>query len=73
MELADRMIATNRRMAAVLREKGYEVTYSEFAAGHDWSHWRVSLAQALTTLLPPSSGESEGSRATAPPPRRAGR
>lgn len=53
MELEDRMVGTNRRMAAVLREKGYALTYSEFAAGHDWSHWRVSLAQALTLMLPP--------------------
>ncbi len=52
LEPGDRMLGTNRRMAAVLREKGYELTYSEFAAGHDWSHWRVSLAQALAVLLP---------------------
>ena len=54
MELMDRMIAPNRRMAAVLRAKGYDSTYNEFAAAHDWAHWRVSLAQALTTMLPPT-------------------
>ena len=53
MEPEDRMLGPNRRMADVLREKGYDPIYNEFAAAHDWAHWRVSLAQALTTMLPP--------------------
>jgi enterochelin esterase family protein len=52
MELEDRMVGANRRMRAVLGDKGYDVTYSEFAAGHDWSHWRISLADALAVMLP---------------------
>jgi enterochelin esterase family protein len=54
MELDDLMIRPSRRMAAVLREKGYDLTYNEFAASHDWAHWRVSLAQALATMLAPA-------------------
>jgi len=52
MEPHDRMIATNRRMAALLREKGAEVTYGEYAAGHDYAHWRVTIADALAAMLP---------------------
>ena len=46
------MVATNRRMRDVLRAKGHDVTYSEFAGGHDYVCWRGSLADALETLLP---------------------
>ncbi len=52
MEPEDRMVGTNRRMAAVLRAKGYDLTYSEFAAGHDYALWRVTMARALSTMLP---------------------
>ena len=54
LELEDRMIAPNRRMAAVLRDKGYDHIYNEFASAHDWAHWRVSLAHALIAMLPPA-------------------
>jgi enterochelin esterase-like enzyme len=53
MEPQDRMIDPCRRMSEVLREKGYDLTYSEFAAGHDYALWRVTLAQALAKMAPP--------------------
>ena len=34
-------------------DKGYDLTYSEFAAGHDYALWRVTLAQALANMAPP--------------------
>jgi enterochelin esterase-like enzyme len=34
----------------VLRAKGYEVHYQEFAGGHDYS-WRGTLADGLIALL----------------------
>ena len=53
MELENLMIRPSRRMAGVLRKKRYDLIYNEFAASHDWAHWRVSLARALSTMLPP--------------------
>jgi enterochelin esterase-like enzyme len=55
MEPEDRMIAPNRRMAGVLQGKGYDLTYGEFAAGHDYALWRVTLAQALSKMAPPGT------------------
>jgi enterochelin esterase family protein len=55
MEPQDRMVEPNRRMAEVLRGKGCDLTYSEFAAGHDYALWRVTMAEALTTMLPPTA------------------
>jgi enterochelin esterase-like enzyme len=34
----------------VLRAKGYEVQYREFAGGHDYLTWRGSLADGLLAL-----------------------
>jgi enterochelin esterase family protein len=52
MEPLDRMVEPNRRLASVLRGKGYDLTYNEFAAGHDYALWRVTMAQALAKMLP---------------------
>ena len=52
MEPLDRMVEPNRRLAAVLADKGYDLTYGEFAAGHDYALWRVTLARALAKMLP---------------------
>jgi enterochelin esterase-like enzyme len=39
-----------RRVRAMLRGKGYPVTYREFEAGHNWTAWKDNLAAALAAL-----------------------
>lgn len=53
MEPVDRMIEPNRHLKAVLTAKGYDVTYREFAGGHDYALWRGTLATALVAMLQP--------------------
>jgi enterochelin esterase family protein len=45
------MIKVNRRMRDVLRANRHDVSYEEFAGGHDFVCWRGTLADALQTLL----------------------
>jgi enterochelin esterase family protein len=35
----------------VLRVKGYEVHFQEFAGGHDYLSWRGTLADGLIALM----------------------
>ncbi len=41
------LLERNRRFHALLREKGYEVEYREFCAGHNFTAWADQLADAL--------------------------
>ncbi len=52
MESGPIMIEPNRRMKAVLEEKGYDLTYSEPAGAHDYALWRGTFADALKVMLP---------------------
>ncbi len=51
----ERLLETNRRMFALLEEKGYGVTYNEYEAGHNYTAWRNDLWRGLQTLFPPST------------------
>ncbi len=46
-----KMLGPNRQLRDVLRSKGYSVVYRELAYGHDYLHWRDSLADGLISLL----------------------
>jgi len=41
------MAPTNRRLRDLLEQRGYTVSYSEFAGGHEYINWRASLPAAL--------------------------
>jgi hypothetical protein len=44
------ILENTRHLRDVLRAKGYEVHYREFAGGHDFLSWRGSLADGLLSL-----------------------
>jgi enterochelin esterase-like enzyme len=45
----------NRHFRDVLRAKGYDVDYREFAGAHEYLNWRGTLSEALLHFFPPSS------------------
>lgn len=47
---APSQLLSNRRLQAVLRGKGYDVTFTEFAGAHDEICWRMNLPHGLITL-----------------------
>ncbi|HXJ96919.1 MAG TPA: enterochelin esterase [Terriglobia bacterium] len=48
---ADSILFCTRTLRDVLRAKGYEVHFQEFAGGHDYLGWRGTLADGLIVLL----------------------
>ncbi|WP_423371244.1 alpha/beta hydrolase-fold protein [Burkholderia sp. LMG 32019] len=49
---------TSRHLRDVLQAKGYAVRYASTASGHDYLHWRGSLACGLVALIgSPGQGE----------------
>ncbi len=42
----------NRRMAALLQSRGYDVAYREYNAGHNYAAWRDDLWRGLEVLFP---------------------
>lgn len=47
----DWLLDENREMRQLLSEKGYDVTYREYSAGHNYTSWRNALPEAITTLF----------------------
>ncbi|MFN2519795.1 MAG: alpha/beta hydrolase-fold protein [Candidatus Limnocylindria bacterium] len=50
----ERLIEGNRRMCALLRERGYVMEYREFNGGHNWTSWRDDVWRGLEWLFPPA-------------------
>ena len=48
---ADSILFCTRTLRDVLRAKGYEVHFQEFAGGHDYLSWRGTLADGLIVLM----------------------
>lgn len=51
------ILESTRHLRDVLRAKGYSVQHREYAAGHDYLHWRGTLATGLTALLGRTAAE----------------
>jgi enterochelin esterase-like enzyme len=47
----DAILFCTRTLRDVLRAKGYEVHFQEFAGGHDYLSWRGTLADGLIALM----------------------
>ncbi len=48
---ADSILFCTRTLRDVLRARGYEVHFQEFAGGHDYLSWRGTLADGLIALM----------------------
>lgn len=46
------LLEDNRRVHALLQEKGYNVTYGEFTGGHCYTAWRDDIWRGLEALFP---------------------
>ncbi|MDP9265571.1 MAG: alpha/beta hydrolase-fold protein [Chloroflexota bacterium] len=56
----ERLLEGNRRMCALLRERGYAVEYREFHGGHNWTSWRDDVWRGLEWLFPAIDGGQAG-------------
>ncbi len=50
--IAEENLVNNRKIHGVLRERGYEVSLTEFRDCHNWIAWRDALAPDLGAVLP---------------------
>jgi enterochelin esterase-like enzyme len=48
----DILLEDNRWMHALLQEKGYNVSYREFSAGHNYTAWRDDVWRGLEAMFP---------------------
>ena len=44
-------VEDSRKVFEILKKKGFDVTYKEAEAGHNWTAWRDRLADAFTILM----------------------
>lgn len=49
----DWLLPENREMAELMNGRGYDLTYKEHSASHNYTAWRDMLPEALTTVFPP--------------------
>lgn len=49
------LLDQNRRMHALLTERGYDVVYREGSSGHNWTSWHDFLPAALTAAFAPDA------------------
>jgi len=49
--LFERLLECNRRMCALLAERGYAATYREYGGGHNFPSWRDDLERGLELLF----------------------
>jgi enterochelin esterase-like enzyme len=50
----DYLLEDNRKMYSLLQEKGYDVTYLEFAGGHNYTAWRNDVWRGLVAVFAPA-------------------
>ena len=46
------LLGDNRRMSALLKKNGYNLTYREYTGGHNYTSWRNDIWRGLKTLFP---------------------
>jgi enterochelin esterase-like enzyme len=47
----DKFYATNERLTALLKDRGYEVTYRRYEGGHNYYVWRDELVSGLEVMF----------------------
>jgi enterochelin esterase family protein len=45
------LLESNRRMLNILNQRGYQATYREYNAGHNYPAWRDDIWRGLETLF----------------------
>ena len=50
--ILDDLLEDNRRMARLLKQKEYSLTYREFSGGHNYTSWRDDLWRGLEAMFP---------------------
>jgi enterochelin esterase family protein len=53
------LLESNRRMSALLRERGFDVWFGEYSAGHNYTAWRDEVWQGLEWLFGIRAGSEQ--------------
>jgi len=46
------LIEDNRKMSALMKANGYNVTYREYTGGHNFTSWRNDVWKGLEAMFP---------------------